>query len=81
MAKSTTATIHATRVAIAVGKALKEKREKHKLTQDQLARAAHVSQTTISRIENATAIPELDVAVRLSQVLKGLNLWKEALWA
>lgn len=47
---------------------VKELREKKNLTQLGLAIRAETSQQTISKIENGTCIPKIDLAIRLAAI-------------
>ncbi len=49
--------------------ALREYRERKKLTQKDLAQLCGVTQTTISEIENGKANPTIDVLARISEAL------------
>lgn len=49
---------------------VREFREKRKLTQSELAEAIQVSRQTIHSIENHNAVPTVEIAIRMAQVMK-----------
>lgn len=49
---------------------LKEIREKHKLTQEDLAAKAEVSRQTIISIENGRYVPSLELALKLARLFR-----------
>ena len=53
-----------------IAKRLKELREKHNLTQEELAKELNVSRTTISNYENGSRSPDIEMINNNSLVIK-----------
>jgi transcriptional regulator with XRE-family HTH domain len=53
-----------------LAQALRDYRERKRLTQKELAQLCSITQTTVSEIENGKANPTLDVLVKLAEALQ-----------